>query len=71
MPAHSPDLNIIKTTVGSFEEKSQKSIYSSNISKQLADVLTDDIPLETIHDIYESFLRGLEAVLKANGGETP
>uniref|UniRef100_A0A673FU25 Uncharacterized protein n=1 Tax=Sinocyclocheilus rhinocerous TaxID=307959 RepID=A0A673FU25_9TELE len=39
--------------------------------KQLADVLIDDFPLKTIQKLYESILRRLEAVLKANGGQTP
>uniref|UniRef100_A0A673K4Q6 Uncharacterized protein n=1 Tax=Sinocyclocheilus rhinocerous TaxID=307959 RepID=A0A673K4Q6_9TELE len=34
-------------------------------------VLIDDFPLKTIQKLYESILRRLEAVLKANGGQTP
>ncbi len=38
--------------------------------KQLADVLIDNIQLKTIQQLYESLIRRLEIVLKANGGKT-
>ncbi len=57
-------LQYYQTIVGSFGEKKASL-------KQLADALIDNIQLKTIQKVYESALRRLTAVIKANGGNTP
>lgn len=39
--------------------------------KQLEDVFTGNVQLETIEKLHESTLKRLEAVLKPNGGKMP
>jgi hypothetical protein len=56
------------------ESRVREQLPTSNISKQLEDVLQVvwyKIPLETVQNLYETTPRRTAAVLKATGGPTP
>jgi hypothetical protein len=62
-----------RTTVFSFGHYGEEQIPTSNISKQLEDVLQEEwykIPLELVQNLYESIQRGTAAVLKQKDGPT-
>uniref|UniRef100_A0A0K0FBA8 DDE_3 domain-containing protein n=1 Tax=Strongyloides venezuelensis TaxID=75913 RepID=A0A0K0FBA8_STRVS len=63
-PAQSPDLNIIEHI----------SISTPSFLKELEGILTEEwfaIPLRTIHKLYESIPRRIEAVIASKGKCTP
>ncbi len=70
-PDKSSDLNIIKPLWAVWERRAKSRFSPPTSLKQLADVLTDDILLETIHKLYETNLIRQKTVLKPNGGKTP
>ena len=71
-PAQSPD--IIKPLWSVLERAVRSRFPPPPSLKQLDDVLNEvlcNIPLQTVHSVYQSILRRIQAVLQANGGPTP
>ncbi|KAF2352508.1 hypothetical protein FHG87_016735 [Trinorchestia longiramus] len=73
-PAQSPDLNIIEHLWSVLEIQVRHRFPPPSSLKELEGILTEEwlgIPLETIHKLYESIPRRIEAVIAAKGGPTP
>ena len=73
-PPQSPDLNIIEHVWSILEIQVRSRFPPPSSLKELEGVLTEEwakIPLETIHNLFESIPRRIEAVIAAKGGPTP
>ena len=73
-PPQSPDLNIIEHVWSILEIQVRSRFLPPSSLKELEGVLTEEwakIPLETIHNLFESIPRRIEAVIAAKGGPTP
>ena len=73
-PPQSPDLNIIEHLWSILEIQVRSRFPPPSSLKELEDVLAeewDKIPLETIHNLYESIPRRIDAVIAAKDGPTP
>uniref|UniRef100_A0A672Z426 MCF.2 cell line derived transforming sequence-like 2 n=1 Tax=Sphaeramia orbicularis TaxID=375764 RepID=A0A672Z426_9TELE len=73
-PAQSPDLNITEHLWSVLDIQVRCRFPPPSSLKELEGILTEEwlkIPLETIHKLYESIPRRIEAVIAAKGGPTP
>lgn len=73
-PPQSPDINIIEPLWATLEKKVRDRYPPPSSLSELATVLQEEwnkIPLASLHELYLSIPRRLQAVLTANGFPTP